>query len=963
MSNRITPQDIADFEAINKALDQTITKLEKVSEGIQGAIYGVKADSAQLTEQAKVLNLTTAAGREENSKAAGKVDELARAYKTYEKTLADNKGQIEELRVATRTLNELKKNEARLALSAEGSYNRLAAQYNIIKLNLNAMSKAEREGTVEGQKLVKTANEIYQEMKRLQAETGKTALNVGNYSEAVAEATQNVGEMRKELMALRNTSFAGKTEEEIAGINKRIGDLVDSMADLKAEQAALGTEMSSLFVSNLKFISAGVEGLVGSLSLLGVESESLRNVESKMIQLIAVTQALSEIEDVLQKRTLQTTAARIQSAVINAKDTVVKWANNVATVAAAKAEDARAIATTRGSLATRAAAAVQWLWNAALAANPIGLVVVAVAALAAGLVYLTSRMGESAALAKSLSAELTSLQAAAESNEEFRQFQLKLADEYGKTEIEKTQLNKRLTNERIKDIEAELSTLSKLTAIKGLDDEQAQRRTELNKELLRLGDERILLGIRETTQQKEAAEAAAKEAAERAKAAKAERERLAREAAARLQEKQDAVLKELEADKNYQLAKFDSETDYGNKSTEYQRQRAIERFTIEQETNAAILAEQFKFQRISQKEYDAALLSQRAALNEFTAKIQEERQGEEPGRLPGVDLSNKAQDAALSKVKTIMDGLSKGAREQLEKELGTQPGTSFLGKILGLDRGEETALKSSLDFAKQQLNDYMQAVQRAADARVQASDRSVAAAENEYNRQVALSAAGEANTRQTAQTALDEAKKRQDEALENQRRVQRQQILLEGAAQASSLITAVAKVFKDVPFPLNIAASGLMIGSFLASKAAAIKATKQEYSEGGYEFIEGGTHASGNDTDLGFSTRKGKRAFAQRGEFHGIVNHKQVPKYKDVLPTIIDSLNKGTFYETFTQVGKSAAALQFRLDGRTDTGKMETLLGQLVTNSTAKGATSFQQLTPNVYREVKGNLTRTVREG
>lgn len=62
-------------------------------------------------------------------------------------------------------------------------------------------------------------------------------------------------------------------------------------------------------------------------------------------------------------------------------------------VAAAVASKAVAIATTAVSLAQKGAAAAQWLLNAAMTANPIGLVVVAIGALVAGLVWAYKNVG------------------------------------------------------------------------------------------------------------------------------------------------------------------------------------------------------------------------------------------------------------------------------------------------------------------------------------------------------------------------------------------------------------------------------------------------------------------------------------------------------------------------------------------------------------------------------------------
>jgi len=64
------------------------------------------------------------------------------------------------------------------------------------------------------------------------------------------------------------------------------------------------------------------------------------------------------------------------------------WAENTARVVAARvAAFAAAVAQKAEAIASKIAAAAQWLWNVALDANPIGLVIIAVAALVVGVVY------------------------------------------------------------------------------------------------------------------------------------------------------------------------------------------------------------------------------------------------------------------------------------------------------------------------------------------------------------------------------------------------------------------------------------------------------------------------------------------------------------------------------------------------------------------------------------------------
>lgn len=84
-------------------------------------------------------------------------------------------------------------------------------------------------------------------------------------------------------------------------------------------------------------------------------------------------------------------ASKVQAVSSAAASTAAWVAASARTVAATVAQSAALVASravmVAGAAATGIATAAQWAWNAALAANPIGLVVVAIAALVAGLVW------------------------------------------------------------------------------------------------------------------------------------------------------------------------------------------------------------------------------------------------------------------------------------------------------------------------------------------------------------------------------------------------------------------------------------------------------------------------------------------------------------------------------------------------------------------------------------------------
>lgn len=344
--------------------------------------------------------------------ATGGKDLKIASYKDIKETtqaIQDNKKAAEGLQVAEKEqiriqieLEKLQQQKLRTQKMIEGGtkkevdeYGKLSKAYN--EASRNAQNLAVKYGinSAQAQKASKVAKEMGDRLKEVDATVGKSQRNVGNYTESINKATLNLGEMKRELMMLRNMSFVGKSEDEVKKLKLRIGELMDKMKDMKAEMQVLGTEKAAVLVGGLKFIAAGVEGVVGSLSVLGVESETIRNLEKKMTSLIAVTHALAEIEDTISSGKLRAIGIRIKLMVLETKETIQKWASVVATNAQARAETAKNIALGKGNIIVRTAAAVQWLWNAALAANPVVWVAAGVISLVAAIGGLVWWLGKS----------------------------------------------------------------------------------------------------------------------------------------------------------------------------------------------------------------------------------------------------------------------------------------------------------------------------------------------------------------------------------------------------------------------------------------------------------------------------------------------------------------------------------------------------------------------------------------
>ena len=102
-------------------------------------------------------------------------------------------------------------------------------------------------------------------------------------------------------------------------------------------------------------------------------------------------------------------------------------------------------------------------------------------------------------------------------------------------------------------------------------------------------------------------------------------------------------------------------------------------------------------------------------------------------------------------------------------------------------------------------------------------------------------------------------------------------------------------------FPWAIPAIAIMWASFAAAKIKALQAVgsgTEEYGEGTVELLEGGSHQSGHDIDLG-TKKDGTKRRAEGGEFFAVINKRNSRKYRSIIPDVINSLNGGTFAEKY----------------------------------------------------------------
>lgn len=269
MPGNTNPIKYSDLISPDNSINELIKQLDELSDTYTNALKNIKAEAIQLSQVLTHVSGATETGREATKRASEQTDKLVRAQKELEFAESENAKALQRLKQATKEQNDINKLVVKINNSAEGSYNRLSAQYSLNKIYLNKMSEAERKSTKYGQELEKETAAIYEEMKRLQEATGKHQLNVGNYGEATVKLSQQLKELTEQMVQMRLAAGGG---------------------------FAVAT---------------------GAMQLMGGESEDLAKAQTKLKSVIAITNGLQAIQNALQKQSaLMLGVTKLQSSAL-----------------------------------------------------------------------------------------------------------------------------------------------------------------------------------------------------------------------------------------------------------------------------------------------------------------------------------------------------------------------------------------------------------------------------------------------------------------------------------------------------------------------------------------------------------------------------------------------------------------------------------------------------------------------
>jgi hypothetical protein len=228
---KIALEGMTETQRKNSIEGQTLTNIIKTLGGqVKGYTDSIKG----------MASVSSAAASASASQQKGAYD-LATSYSTLS-TLMQQTGVNIETLITTQKQAEIAAKNGQVAnTSLSGSYNQLAAQYNLIKLALNSMSAEMRNSTTVGKVWEAQAMDIMEQMKTMQAVTGNNKLEVGSYSKALNGLNIATLQVARELPVLSNS-----LSMFFIAISNNVPIFVEAFKTAQAELGSFGATFSKM---------------------------------------------------------------------------------------------------------------------------------------------------------------------------------------------------------------------------------------------------------------------------------------------------------------------------------------------------------------------------------------------------------------------------------------------------------------------------------------------------------------------------------------------------------------------------------------------------------------------------------------------------------------------------------------------------------------------------------------------
>lgn len=826
-------------------------------EEVLAALDSVKAGLVTVkTEQEKAGN----AGKNLFEPLEDSLDDLNKKMEEAIQLALDQKTAQEILKKATDDLNKVAKLEAQIATSKAGSYNELSAKVELYAIRLKQMSEEERKTTKEGKELELAFKSASQQLEKLDTNTLKNQKSTSKFKDAITDLSS-----RFKILGV-----------DIVG---QITSLKQTQDSLKGVSSGLGGASNAAKIFRVALASTGIGLLIVALGTLVAWFTKSREGTEKLSQVLS---GVGAVINVIIDRAVKLGGAIVK---IFSGDFVGAAEDAKAAVAGVNEELVREF-----KLAQQIEAQLQRV------AKQEALLNIERSASRAKIKELNLLAEDTT---KSTNVRIKAAQEAlgieqALLNKQLQNERTRIAAQLGQTEFTK-ETEKQLAkiaagavdaNEVIASLGLSESTITDLEEFQGIvtnyfntQAESLELQTTLNKKLNTIR----------------------KEGADKAKAA-AEAEQ---QAITKLRDKYNdlaAVLAgQLDEAQTEQLTKEEQIIKARDKSIAQLAELKKELLGIAAQLKAKGVAVNVDVdQAISEIEQQIRNRAERELNAAFDTQ---------PLALPPIKITPLTVADPRQQVEQLAQNLadnvadtSESFAEQLQG-IGERIGEfNFFTDILKIDasteqgKAEIEALKKAGEQTVAIINNIAAARVEAANKAVEAADREVDAREQALETELRLAELGFASNVSLRQQELEEARKAQDQALADQRKAAKAQLVIETVTQSINLITSstnIIKGFSAIPIiglPLGIAAVAAMFVAFAKAKADAFKA-----ASAGAQFEQGGGGYVGKDgVIVGKRHRsggvplevEGGEFFATDGSRFGVVNRRMTDKHFNLLQAI-----------------------------------------------------------------------------
>lgn len=971
------PIKYSDLIVADDSITKLIAQLKELMTTYNGTAEDIKKQATELAAKLREVNGATEQGRQSIKGGASDAEKLARAYEKNAFAQSETAKELARVNEETRQLNNINKLAAKAEIDMSkaaadvtknvnlqtASYNKLSATYSLMKIRLNAMEQAGKGASEEYKRLAASAKQIYERMDELQRATGKFTLNVGNYEQSILNAIGANNVFARSIVELgKGGEEASKAMVQISSATKAFGQTLSALLKNPAflalagvagavgafkwfydynngirEATKLTMEFTGMGLENAKQFRDEIQGVA---DVFGQEFKpTLQAVDALAANFgIGWGEALQVVKDgfvagadlngdFLSK--LQRYPQYFNEAGLSASQFVAILAQTRSGIFTDNGLEAIKMANTK--IREMSKKTVEALDNLGISSRQVEK-------------DLQTGAKTTFDVLQEVSAKLGELPDSSQVVGET------LKEVFGKKGADAGLALVR----SLKDINTNLDEVKSQTGELGrLNEELIASETELNKAishafditggsfetlttkaqvwfntalgwLVKIADTiRLIIGfigggfsgasIKEQKARIAAigevwsnnAEAVQEYNTEAAKAGVTTDKPMAERHGLTASQKAAAAAKKAEAARLKAEKKAAEDAEKARKQTEESRLTAIQQSIAmrlqmvkkgsEDEYNLLVEQTRIKMMidNVKAKNNDDVLANERAF---YAKKLDIEKKY----------FDNKIKEGAKSMklLQTQLDEENKQEVQQLTEKQQRQE--QF-----------KTSMQDAYQFAIGQVQAYMDKRVEMAQQQVEQANNEVQVAQQALTAEIEAKNAGYASNVELARKELAMAKDNQKKALDEQAKAQKQQLAMQTLTQASDLISASAKIWAQLGFPWAIPAIAVMWGSFAAAKIKALSMTKgstEKYGEGTVELLDGGSHQSGNDIDLG-RKKDGTRRRAEGGEYFAIINKRSSRKYRSLIPDIVNALNAGTFTEKYMHAFPSADAIAVNVAG------------------------------------------------